>query len=507
MPTALAQPVLTLAVNNLQKLKSINEEDISTIWAVFSRCKDNLENGRRLENLSWRLWYRSCYGTSPNDNQLPPSLPFLPLNPTTTATANTVPTQCATASCHLKGAPIGVSPSSFNKIISSLQPAEMEALKKVVDRGLAAAANNEKSQSEAPLATVTNTMDQKTANLVERASLSATKVNSAHPYQRPASQQRSAQLSSSQPTRPLPQQPQTQPQQQQTQPSLTVQQALRIRQYQLYQQQLMAQQQLQQQMQVQIQLQIQQQQQALLKQQLMQQQQQATNPEPLEEERRAKFFISSAHSSVDTAASVNNHSATCTQKPPSIPTNKKLVSPPPPSFSDDATDVDDSDYTDSEDDYTSESDSESYDDEEDEWLSSPGSSVSSVPVPAGQNGRTRAPPKTSSMFAKVKPPSTTTDSTSTSKPVPATKPSLLSAALRSKSKENVSGVARYGEGGERDCIRTELTESLRQNIMFDRQMPFNTLLHRGMGVASERGCRRGSSRSQNIEFSMSDGIW
>lgn len=25
---------------------------------VFTKCKDNLENGRRLENLSWRLWYR-----------------------------------------------------------------------------------------------------------------------------------------------------------------------------------------------------------------------------------------------------------------------------------------------------------------------------------------------------------------------------------------------------------------------------------------------------------------
>lgn len=28
---------------------------------VFTKCKDNLENGRRLENISWRLWYRSTH--------------------------------------------------------------------------------------------------------------------------------------------------------------------------------------------------------------------------------------------------------------------------------------------------------------------------------------------------------------------------------------------------------------------------------------------------------------
>ena len=31
---------------------------------VFTKCKDNLENGRRLENISWRLWYRSCHPPS-----------------------------------------------------------------------------------------------------------------------------------------------------------------------------------------------------------------------------------------------------------------------------------------------------------------------------------------------------------------------------------------------------------------------------------------------------------
>ena len=33
---------------------------------VFTKCKDNLENGRRLENISWRLWYRSTHFPVPN---------------------------------------------------------------------------------------------------------------------------------------------------------------------------------------------------------------------------------------------------------------------------------------------------------------------------------------------------------------------------------------------------------------------------------------------------------
>ncbi|KAH6600680.1 hypothetical protein BASA50_002064 [Batrachochytrium salamandrivorans] len=61
MPPALPEPVLTLSIDNLVKLTSIDMDDLSTIWNVFTKCKDNLENGRRLENISWRLWYRSCH--------------------------------------------------------------------------------------------------------------------------------------------------------------------------------------------------------------------------------------------------------------------------------------------------------------------------------------------------------------------------------------------------------------------------------------------------------------
>ncbi|KAI8065381.1 uncharacterized protein B0P05DRAFT_554111 [Gilbertella persicaria] len=51
-------PVLSLASPNIHKLRDMNVDNLSYMWTVFSRCKNNLENGRRLENISWRMWYR-----------------------------------------------------------------------------------------------------------------------------------------------------------------------------------------------------------------------------------------------------------------------------------------------------------------------------------------------------------------------------------------------------------------------------------------------------------------
>jgi len=66
MATLSEHPVLFLAIDNLSKMSSIDEKQLSTIWNLFTKCKDNLENGRRLENISWRLWYRSTHFPVPN---------------------------------------------------------------------------------------------------------------------------------------------------------------------------------------------------------------------------------------------------------------------------------------------------------------------------------------------------------------------------------------------------------------------------------------------------------
>ncbi|KAJ8101124.1 hypothetical protein POJ06DRAFT_89158 [Lipomyces tetrasporus] len=68
MPAKLKDPVLSLAVDNITKLDTSDAENLFSIWTVFSKCAENLENGRRLENLSWRLWNRDAFVASSTAN-------------------------------------------------------------------------------------------------------------------------------------------------------------------------------------------------------------------------------------------------------------------------------------------------------------------------------------------------------------------------------------------------------------------------------------------------------
>ncbi|KAG9013062.1 hypothetical protein FRB94_003894 [Tulasnella sp. JGI-2019a] len=54
-------------------ITDVPAEDLGNVWTVFTKCKENLKDGRRLENLSWRLWYREITANNsnhPNQHQL-----------------------------------------------------------------------------------------------------------------------------------------------------------------------------------------------------------------------------------------------------------------------------------------------------------------------------------------------------------------------------------------------------------------------------------------------------
>ncbi|KAI0198543.1 DUF1752-domain-containing protein [Astrocystis sublimbata] len=67
MPGKAEGLVLTVDPNVIHKVDTNNPHNLFSMWTVFSRCAESVEQGRRLENLSWRLWTREalCCETMP----------------------------------------------------------------------------------------------------------------------------------------------------------------------------------------------------------------------------------------------------------------------------------------------------------------------------------------------------------------------------------------------------------------------------------------------------------
>ncbi|KAI9781752.1 MAG: hypothetical protein M1839_005745 [Geoglossum umbratile] len=61
MSPRLASPVLTVDAGKIANVDPRNVENLFGMWTVFSKCAESLEEGRRLENLSWRLWNRETF--------------------------------------------------------------------------------------------------------------------------------------------------------------------------------------------------------------------------------------------------------------------------------------------------------------------------------------------------------------------------------------------------------------------------------------------------------------
>ncbi|KAI1078075.1 DUF1752-domain-containing protein [Whalleya microplaca] len=85
MPCKADGLVLTVDPNVIHKVDTHNPQNLFSMWTLFSRCADSVEQGRRLENLSWRLWNRETFccetgqtKTSPTTATLPRDIPWLP---------------------------------------------------------------------------------------------------------------------------------------------------------------------------------------------------------------------------------------------------------------------------------------------------------------------------------------------------------------------------------------------------------------------------------------------
>ncbi|CAG8417894.1 unnamed protein product [Penicillium salamii] len=73
----LTTPVLTVDADNIHKVDTANAQSLHGMWMVFSKCADYMDQGRRLENLSWRLWTRETFCVEPGKTNRTSALPLL----------------------------------------------------------------------------------------------------------------------------------------------------------------------------------------------------------------------------------------------------------------------------------------------------------------------------------------------------------------------------------------------------------------------------------------------
>ncbi|KAJ4306043.1 hypothetical protein N0V88_000838 [Collariella sp. IMI 366227] len=80
MPMTLEAPVLQVDANVIHKVDTTNAANLFSMWTVFARCRDSVAQGRRLENLSWRLWNRETFCCEGDDFMVSPCATSKPQN-------------------------------------------------------------------------------------------------------------------------------------------------------------------------------------------------------------------------------------------------------------------------------------------------------------------------------------------------------------------------------------------------------------------------------------------
>ncbi|KAF1809776.1 DUF1752-domain-containing protein [Eremomyces bilateralis CBS 781.70] len=91
MPFKSSTPIVSVELDSMKTIDTGNAENLFGLWSVFSKCADSMEDGKRLENLSWRLWNRETFCCAPDhaspslSARWPHLLPSRQPQPTTTS--------------------------------------------------------------------------------------------------------------------------------------------------------------------------------------------------------------------------------------------------------------------------------------------------------------------------------------------------------------------------------------------------------------------------------------
>lgn len=74
-------PVLTVDKGIIHKVDTGNPQNLFSMWTVFSKCADSVQNGRRLEYMCWRYWNRATIrpetelAAAPSTTEKPKDIP------------------------------------------------------------------------------------------------------------------------------------------------------------------------------------------------------------------------------------------------------------------------------------------------------------------------------------------------------------------------------------------------------------------------------------------------
>ena len=61
-------PVLSLDAGKMHQIDPSNACSLMAMWSIFSKCSETLKDGPRLENMSWRVWSRESLCVAPVDS-------------------------------------------------------------------------------------------------------------------------------------------------------------------------------------------------------------------------------------------------------------------------------------------------------------------------------------------------------------------------------------------------------------------------------------------------------
>ncbi|KAF1911940.1 hypothetical protein BDU57DRAFT_523202 [Ampelomyces quisqualis] len=86
MPLHAERPIVRVEHSSMRTIETRNTENLFGLWSVFARCSPAMEDGKRYENMAWRLWSRETFCCQPDhlatpqwsfEQQLPADMPEL----------------------------------------------------------------------------------------------------------------------------------------------------------------------------------------------------------------------------------------------------------------------------------------------------------------------------------------------------------------------------------------------------------------------------------------------